>query len=62
MSEEFFDHQKLCPIVDHYYQAVVIVPDVENQQRLVLVGIRKEQANLMNVPPNGVAGGLVPQQ
>jgi hypothetical protein len=62
VSEEFFDHQKPCPIVNLHYQAVVVVPDVENQQRLVLVGIWKVQANLMNVPPNGVAGCLVPPQ
>jgi hypothetical protein len=62
VSEKFFDKQKLAPIVNLHYQAVVVMPDVENQQRLVLVGIRKVQANLMNVPPNSVAGCLVPPQ
>src|SRR6266699_3823217 len=41
VSEKFFDQQKLCPVVNFHYQAVVVMPDVENQQRLVLVGIRK---------------------
>jgi hypothetical protein len=60
VSEEFFDHHKLCPIVNLHYQAVVVMADVENQQRPVLVDIRKVQANLINVPPNSVAGCLVP--
>ena len=38
------------------------MPDVENQQRLVLVNIRKVQADLIDVSPNGVAGCLVPPQ
>jgi hypothetical protein len=61
-GEEFFDHQKLCPIVNLHYQAVVVMPDVENQQRFILVNIRKVKANLSNIPPNGVAGCLVPPQ
>jgi hypothetical protein len=62
VSEEFFDHPEPRPIVNLYYQTVVVVPDVENQQRLELAGIRKVQSNLINVPPNGVAGCPVPPQ
>jgi hypothetical protein len=38
------------------------MPNVENQQRLVLVGIRKEQTNIINVTPNSVGGCLIPPQ
>jgi hypothetical protein len=62
VSEEFFDHQKSRPIVNLYYRTVVVMPDVENQQRPVLVGIRKVQSNLIHLPPNGVAGCLVPSR
>jgi hypothetical protein len=61
-TTEFFDHQKLCPIVNFHYQAIVVMPDVENQQRLVLVSIRKVLSDLIHLPPNGVAGCLVPPQ
>src|SRR5450759_2587089 len=60
VSEEFLDHQKPRPKVNLHYQAVVVMPDVKNQQRLVLVGIRKVQSNLIDVAPKGVAGCLVP--
>ena len=60
MSEEFLDHQELGPIVNLHNQAVAVVPDVENQKRLVLVGIRKTPANIVEIRPNGAAGRFGP--
>ena len=60
MGEEFLNHQELCPIVNLHNQAVIVVPDVEDQQRFVLIGIRVELANVVKIARDGAAGRFVP--
>jgi len=60
MWQEFFDHQEVGPVIDLHDQAVVIMPDVENQQRLELVGIRKVLPDILEVTPRSMLGCFGP--
>jgi hypothetical protein len=60
MGQELFDHQKVGPVINLDDQAVVIMPDVENQQRPELVGIRKVLPDIAEVTPNSMLGCFGP--
>jgi len=58
--DECFDHEQLRTIIHFHNKAIVVVTHIENQQLLVLIGIREMMPNVTEVPPDNFPRSLVP--